>query len=114
MREVGVRDLKRSRSEILRAVERGEQIRVTVRGRAVADIVPAGAAPRDDQMRALVADGRLTSPSAGRPKRAPRLATSARTALMLPPRDLTMAVWDGRLHAAARAEGIDVLPRTLG
>ena len=44
MREIGVRDLKRSLSETLRAVERGEQVRVTVRGRAIADIVPTGAA----------------------------------------------------------------------
>ena len=73
MREIGVRDLKRSLSETLRAVERGEQVRVTVRGRAIADIVPAGAAAGDDRVRALVADGRLTPPSSARPKRPPRL-----------------------------------------
>ena len=55
--EIGVRNLKRSLSETLRAVERGEQVRVTVRGRAVADIVPAGAAASDDRVRALVAGG---------------------------------------------------------
>jgi len=74
MREIGVRELKRSLSETLRAVERGEQVRVTVRGRVVADIVPAGAAAEDDRVRALVADGRLTPPASARPKRAPRLA----------------------------------------
>ena len=42
MREIDVRDLKRSLSETLRALERGEQVRVTVRGCPVADIVPAG------------------------------------------------------------------------
>ena len=47
MREIGVRELKRSLSETLRAVEDGEQVRVTVRGRPVADIVPAGAAAED-------------------------------------------------------------------
>jgi prevent-host-death family protein len=73
MREIGVRDLKRSLSETLRAVERGEQVRVTVRGRAIADIVPAGAAAGDDRVRALVADGRLTPAASARPKRAPRL-----------------------------------------
>jgi prevent-host-death family protein len=46
MREIGVRDLKRALSETLRAVERGEQVRVTVRGRAIADIVPAGRSSR--------------------------------------------------------------------
>jgi prevent-host-death family protein len=74
MREIGVRDLKRSLSETLRAVERGEQVRVTVRGRPVADIVPAGAAASDDRVRALVAEGRMTPPAAARPPRAPRLA----------------------------------------
>jgi prevent-host-death family protein len=57
MREMGVRELKASLSETLRAVMRGEQVRVTVRGRPVADIVPAGAAG-SDRVRELVADGR--------------------------------------------------------
>ena len=83
MREIGVRDLKRSLSETLRAVERGEQVRVTVRGRAIADIVPAGAAAGDDRLRALVADGRLTPPSSARPKRAPRLVKSHESASAL-------------------------------
>lgn len=34
-------------------------------------------------------------------------------ALVLPRDDLLMATWDRRLHAAARAEGIDVLPDRL-
>jgi prevent-host-death family protein len=83
MREIGVRDLKRSLSETLRAVERGEQVRVTVRGRAIADIVPAGAAAGDDRVRALVADGRLTPPASARPKRAPRLVKTRGSAFAL-------------------------------
>jgi prevent-host-death family protein len=83
MREIGVRNLKRSLSETLRAVERGEQVRVTVRGRPVADIVPAGAAASDDRVRALVAEGRLTPPAAARPTRAPRLAKVRRSASAL-------------------------------
>ena len=83
MREIGVRDLKRSLSETLRAVERGEQVRVTLRGRAIADIVPAGAAAGDDRVRALVADGRLTPASSARPKRAPRLVKTRRSASAL-------------------------------
>jgi prevent-host-death family protein len=83
MREIGVRDLKRSLSETLRAVERGEQVRVTVRGRAIADIVPAGAAAGDDRVRALVADGRLTPAASARPKRAPRLVKTPRSASAL-------------------------------
>ena len=89
MREVGVRELKQSLSEILRAVGRGEQIRVTVRGRPVADIVPAGAAAGDDRLRELVAEGRVVPPSRARPARAPRLAKgrSSASALVLSERD---------------------------
>jgi prevent-host-death family protein len=80
MREIGVRELKRFLSETLRAVERGEQVRVTVRGRVVADIVPAGAAAGDDRVRALVAAGRLTPPASALPGRAPRLAKARSSA----------------------------------
>jgi predicted nucleic acid-binding protein len=34
-------------------------------------------------------------------------------ALVLPRSDLLMATWDRRLHAGARAEGLDVLPTEL-
>jgi len=89
MREIGVRELKQSLSATLRAVGRGEQIRVTVRGRAVADIVPAGVAAGDDRLRALVAAGRVVPPSRSRPSRAPRLAKSrgSASALVLSERD---------------------------
>jgi prevent-host-death family protein len=83
MREIGVRELKQSLSETLRAVGRGQQVRVTVRGKAVADIVPAGAATIDDPLRGLVAEGRLTVPSRARPRRPPRLAKSRRSASSL-------------------------------
>jgi prevent-host-death family protein len=83
MREIGVRELKQSLSETLRAVGRGQQVRVTVRGKAVADIVPAGAAAIDDPLRGLVAEGRLAAPSRARPRRAPRLAKSRHSASSL-------------------------------
>ena len=83
MREIGVRELKQSLSETLRAVGRGQQVRVTVRGKAVADIVPAGASAIDDPLRGLVAEGRLAVPSRARPRRAPRLAKSRRSASSL-------------------------------
>jgi uncharacterized protein len=35
-------------------------------------------------------------------------------ALVLPRSDLAMATWDRRLHAGARAEGLDLLPIELG
>lgn len=89
MREIGVRELKSSLSETLRAVQNGDQVRVTVRGRPVADIVPADRAPGDDRVRALVAAGRLTPPAAGRPRQAPHLATGRQSAssLVLSERD---------------------------
>ncbi len=89
MREIGVRELKRSLSETLRAVGRGEQVRVTLRGRPLADIVPAGAAAGDERLRELVAEGRIMPPAAARPKQAPtpaRVRGSA-SALVLSERD---------------------------
>ena len=76
MREIGVRELKQSLSKTLRSVSRGEQVRVTLRGRPVADIVPAVAASGDDRLRELVADGRLVAPAAACPKQAPQLVRS--------------------------------------
>lgn len=89
MQTIGVRDLKRTLSETLRRVERGDQVRVTVRGRAVADIVPARASAGDDLVRVLVAEGRLTPPAVGRPAHAPRLvqAKHSASALILSDRD---------------------------
>src|SRR6476660_2818470 len=39
MREIGVRELKTTLSQTLRAVARGQQVRVTLRGRPLADTV---------------------------------------------------------------------------
>jgi predicted nucleic acid-binding protein len=36
------------------------------------------------------------------------------SALLLPRHDLTLATWDRRLHAAAVANGLPVLPRQIG
>jgi prevent-host-death family protein len=89
MREIGVRELKQSLSKTLRAVSRGEQVRVTARGRPLADIVPASAAAEDDRLRQLVSAGRVQAPAAGRPARAPKLVRSSRSAsaLVLAERD---------------------------
>jgi prevent-host-death family protein len=89
MREIGVRELKQSLSETLRAVGRGEQVRVTLRGRPLADIVPAGAAAGDERLRGLVAEGRVAPPARARPRRAPRLVKAPRSAssLVLSERD---------------------------
>jgi prevent-host-death family protein len=90
MREIGVRELKQSLSETLRAVADGQQVRVTVRGKAVADIVPARASAEDDRLRELVAKGRLVAPSRSHPRRAPRLAKARLSAsdLILAERDV--------------------------
>ncbi len=83
MREIGVRELKGSLSETLRAVGRGQQVRVTVRGRPVADIVPAGASTASDRLSSLVAQGRLTPPACALPAQPPRLARGDRSASSL-------------------------------
>jgi prevent-host-death family protein len=83
MREIGVRELKATLSQTLRAVARGQQVRVTLRGRPVADIVPAGASVEDDPLRALVAEGRLTPRTRARAERPPRLARSTVSASSL-------------------------------
>jgi prevent-host-death family protein len=89
MREIGVRELKESLSETLRAVGRGEQVRVTVRGRPIADIVPAGVAAGDHRLRELVAEGRLVPPARARPASPPRLADGdgSASAVVLSERD---------------------------
>ncbi len=83
MREMGVRELKATLSQTLRAVARGQQVRVTLRGRPLADIVPAGVSTKDDRLRGLVAQGRLVAPARARPRRAPRLVKSSRSASAL-------------------------------
>ena len=74
MREMGIRELKASLSQTLRAVAGGEQVRVTMRGRAIADIVPAAASRGEAELRDLVAQGRVVLPTRARPTRPPRLA----------------------------------------
>lgn len=80
MREIGVRELKASLSEILRRAGSGERVRVTVHGRPVADIVPAGADASDEHLQALVLEGRLVLPTRARPARLPRLVRASRSA----------------------------------
>lgn len=67
-------------SATLHAVGRGEQVRVTLRGRPLADIVPAGTAAGDDRLRELVATGRIVPPARARPTQAPKLARAATSA----------------------------------
>jgi prevent-host-death family protein len=89
MRDIGVRELKGSLSETLRAVGHGEEIRVTSHGRPVAYLVPVGSSPTDKRMRELVAAGRVVPPARRRPAAAPRPVRSPRSAsaLVLSERD---------------------------
>jgi prevent-host-death family protein len=80
MREIGVKKLKTSLSSVLHEVDAGEQIRVTVRGRPVADIVPAGSRRGNERLRELVADGRITPAARTRPRRSPRPLDTGRSA----------------------------------
>jgi prevent-host-death family protein len=80
MREIGVRELKASLSEVLRSVGRGEQIRVTLRGKPLADIMPAGRPRTDPRIAALVAEGRLTPRTRPLPKTPPPLAPARKSA----------------------------------
>ncbi|MDA8265669.1 MAG: type II toxin-antitoxin system prevent-host-death family antitoxin [Actinomycetota bacterium] len=80
MREIGVRELKRTLSATIRAVGQGEMVRVTVRGSPLVDIVPTGASAGNDRLHQLVAAGRVTPPARSRPDRAPRIAVSERMA----------------------------------
>jgi len=80
MREIGVRELKSSLSSVLHDVEAGEQVRVTVRGRPVADIVPATARRGAARLRELVANGQVTPAAQALPSRSPRPLPSKRSA----------------------------------
>ena len=89
MREIGVRALKSSLSRVLHEVEEGEQVRVTIRGRAVADIVPATAKPGPARLRELVTSGQVTPAARALPSRSPRPMASKRsaTSIVLAERD---------------------------
>jgi prevent-host-death family protein len=50
---IGAFEAKTKLSEILRKVEQGERFTVTVRGRAVADIVPSEAQPKSAREQAI-------------------------------------------------------------
>jgi len=74
MEEIGVRDLKARLSEVLRAVEGGKRVRVTSRGRPVAEIVPPGLVDLETRLDILEAAGLLTRAKKPPPKTAPPLS----------------------------------------
>lgn len=78
MREIGVGELRAKLSSVLRRVERGERVRVTRRGRPVADIVPAESA--EEQRERMVAEGRITPGVRPLPKNPPPPIKTSRPA----------------------------------
>ena len=58
--EIGAFEAKAKLSEILRKVEQGERFTITVRGRAVADVVPTQIASKPTREEAI--NGLLTFP----------------------------------------------------
>ena len=62
MREIAQRELRNNVSAVLREVEAGESLRVTVRGKPVADLVPVAARKRGlppQEVMRIVADAPL-------------------------------------------------------
>ena len=60
MREIGVRQLKARLSEVLRAVEAGEAVRVTNHGKPVAEIIPPRRQTMNERLDELAAQGLVT------------------------------------------------------
>lgn len=79
MREIGVTELNATLSATLRSVARGEEVRVTVRGRPVANIVPVRE-DDDERMRRLIAEGRITPATKPMPRHPTPLSPGRRSA----------------------------------
>lgn len=76
MTEVGVRELKNRLSAYLRRVARGERVVVTMHGKPVAEIWPAGRSRGPDidaDLLRLEAEGRITLSRLPKPREAPPL-----------------------------------------
>lgn len=55
--------MKANLSTVLRRVGKGERVRITRRGRPVADLLPPETDPAEAEMRKLIAEGRVTPAS---------------------------------------------------
>ncbi len=81
MVEIGVRELRDGLSSYLRRVARGEHVRITSRGKPVADLIPAQpASPDDPKLLQLEAEGKITLSRLPRPERSPAPSKAARSA----------------------------------
>jgi antitoxin (DNA-binding transcriptional repressor) of toxin-antitoxin stability system len=65
---------------VLKRVERGERVRITRRGRHVADLLPPETDPSERQMRKLIAEGRVTPATGSIPKDPPPPRKTGRSA----------------------------------
>jgi len=65
MAELRARDLRNDLSAVLRRVEAGERMRITLRGRPVAELIPVGARPQSMSLEAFLAALELDGADAG-------------------------------------------------
>lgn len=72
--------MKANLSSVLRRVGEGERVRITRRGRYVADLLPPETDPAEVQMRKLIAEGRVTPASGSIPKDPPPPRKTGRSA----------------------------------
>jgi prevent-host-death family protein len=97
VREIGIGELRAKLSSVIRGVERGERVRVTRRGRPVADIVPAESPKAAESlpepggtMKRLIAEGRVTPatrPPSEAPPASPRKTGRSASAFILAERE---------------------------
>lgn len=87
MREIGIGELRAKLSSVIRRVERGERVRVTRRGRAVADVVPVESpeafeplAEPGETTKRLTAEGRVTPATRPLPMSPPSPRDTGRSA----------------------------------
>lgn len=78
MWEIGVQELKANLSSVLRRVGEGEPVRITRRGRPVAEMVPAES-PEERRQR-MVEEGRISPASRPFPKDVPPPRDTGRSA----------------------------------
>ncbi len=81
--------MKANLSSVLRRVGEGERVRITRRGRYVADLLPPETDPAEAQMRKLIAEGKVTPPSKplDRNPPAPRKTGRSASAIILAERE---------------------------
>lgn len=81
MVEVGIRQLRNGLSQYLRRVAGGEHVRVTSRGKPIADLIPAQPAKGEDpELLRLEAEGAIALSRLPRPEHSPPPSKARRSA----------------------------------